>query len=373
MKILYLGDTSLASTSRHRADALGRLGHEPIMCDPYTDLGVRTQSRFEAAVHYRTGYRLLQSTALKWAAAVGRRVAGVDLVWVNSGELFGPKVLAELRRQLAVPIVLYNNDDPTGNRDGRHFDQLRHAFSCYDLCAVPSRMIPDSEYRDAGVRRLLRVPMSYDELAHRRFDDVCQIDPSFRSEVSFVGTWIPGEHRDEFLLQLLQRGIPVSVRGNRWERSPQWLRLRQVWRGPASAGRDYVAAIQGARVSLGLLSKGNRDGHTRRSVEIPFAGGLLCAERTSDHKRMFREGIEAVFWSDVDECAQVCRQLLADEPRRMRICLAGRQRMLALGFGNEAVCKQILEEVSDLQQGSARNAHDAHQSFQSRDLMQCLA
>jgi hypothetical protein len=35
MKILYIGLSAPASTSRHRADALKRLGHDVVIADPY--------------------------------------------------------------------------------------------------------------------------------------------------------------------------------------------------------------------------------------------------------------------------------------------------------------------------------------------------
>ena len=99
---------------------------------------------------------------------------------------------------------------------------------------------------------------------------------------------------------------------------------------------------------MGLLSHGNRDLHTTRSVEIPYAGGLLCAERTSEHLEMYREDLEAVFWKDVDECVEKCRRLLADGVLRERIRKAGMQRVRELGVGNEDVCNQVLTKIVQL-------------------------
>ena len=60
MKILYVGHSARASTSRHRADALTRLGHEVIVADPYVALAKHLHGRLRGALHYRTGYRFLQ-------------------------------------------------------------------------------------------------------------------------------------------------------------------------------------------------------------------------------------------------------------------------------------------------------------------------
>ena len=65
---------------------------------------------------------------------------------------------------------------------------------------------------------------------------------------------------------------------------------------------------------------------------------------------MYKEGVEAVFWSDVDECARLCKELLADDEKRERIRLAGMKRVRELHAGNEDVCKTILNFVFNQQE-----------------------
>jgi hypothetical protein len=185
--------------------------------------------------------------------------------------------------------------------------------------------------------------MSYDEVEHRPLNSGEKLEEQFRSAVVFVGTWMP--ERGPFLKELLDLKIPLAIWGDRWQKSPEWPILKKVWRGHGVHGRDYVKAISGAKVCLGLLSKGNRDLHTQRSVEAPYAGALLCAERTSEHLAMYREGEEAVFWSSAEECAQKCRELLVDSALREKIRAAGMKRVRYLKLGNQDVIQKILESV----------------------------
>lgn len=345
MNILYIGHRDPITTSRHRADALRRLGHTVNIEDPYEALGGALRGRTRGALHYRSGYRLLQPASRRWVESLLHKHAGwPDVVWVDQCELLGHTAATALR-EFACPLILYAIDDPTGGRDGRRFDSLRAALPAYDLCVVV-REENIAECYALGARNVLRVWRSYDEIRHAPFDTVDSIPPEFRSEVAFVGTWMRGEGRDDFMLGLIERGIDVAIWGDRWHKAPGWRRLQAHWRGPALGGRDYVAAIQGAKITLGLLSKGNRDLHTTRSAEIPYAGGLLCAQRTDEHLFMYREGEEAVFWSDVRECAAICRALLADSGRRERIRQAGMARVRAAGYGNEAICREILERLT---------------------------
>ena len=148
--------------------------------------------------HFRTGYRFLQKTMKNWIKQTLALNKNLDLIWVNSGELFGRQCVAQLRIQ-GVPVILYNNDDPTGGRDGRRFDSLLQAISLYDHC-VMCREKNVTEYQALGAKSVQRVWMSYDEVAHAPFQNPNDIPESFKSEVAFIGTWMRHEQRDQFLL-----------------------------------------------------------------------------------------------------------------------------------------------------------------------------
>ena len=163
----------------------------------------------------------------------------------------------------------------------------------------------------------------------------------FPHEVLFIGTWMP--ERGPFLQELLKAGVPLAIYGNDWQKAPEWPALQSAWRGPAIYGDDYLKAIQLAKVSLGLLSKGNRDLHTTRTFEIPYCGGLLCAERTSEHLQLYQEDVEAVYWSDVKECIDKCQKLLNDDKMRTEIAEKGRIRCLRNGIFNERNLDKILK------------------------------
>tara|TARA_R110000751_G_scaffold1474_8_gene5579 strand:- start:5722 stop:6783 length:1062 start_codon:yes stop_codon:yes gene_type:complete len=343
--ILYIGDLSTKSNSMYRLKALERLGYEVKGVERKTLLNQEPHSLLNK-LHYRTGYVFLQKQLAKNIKMLLQREVGYDLIWINAGEYHGPQVL-KLLKETGKPIVLYNNDDPTGGRDGQRFRSLLKAIPFYDVCAV-MRDINVPEYKKRGAQRVLKVLMSYDELQHQPFKKLTNIPNHLRSEVAFIGTYIPGEKRDAFFVKLLQAGIPLSLWGNSWEKSKLWSQLKPAYRGAALSGRDYVGAIQGAKICLGMLSKGNRDLYTRRSVEIPFAGGLLCAERTTAHENMYQEGQQAVFWEDAAECILKCKRLLQDETLRETIRSNGMQRVRQMPAGNEQVCSQIINAAEQL-------------------------
>jgi hypothetical protein len=355
MKILYIGHTVPESTSRHRADALTRLGHEVILADPYAALASHLGGRLRGAMHFRTGYRLLQPTIKRWLGNRLQRPHYFDIAWVDSGELLGADCV-RLLRSAELLTVLYNQDDPTGKRDGRRFDSLLNALPFYDLCAVV-RQENIREYKSRGAKAIVHVWMSYDEVVHAPYRDISDIPAAFQSEVAFIGTWMRGEGRDRFILDLVKHGIPVSIWGQRWEKSPLWGQLKDCYRGGNLSGRAYVAAMQGAKVCLGMLSKGNRDLHTTRSMEIPYAGGVLCAERTSEHLELYNDGVEAVFWRDVDECAKQCRRLLDDDAWRESVRSAGMARVRKSHLGHEDICRTLIDAVLEV-----RAAQEGRQS-----------
>ncbi len=335
--ILFLAVAPEGYTSLHRARALGRIGHRVTVINLYDCLPRNIWwRRFN---NYSGGFlsQVWVRPFLRHALPKKR----FDLVWVDHGQNVGPKVIALLRAH-ASKIVNYNNDDPTGKRDGRAWNLFRRAVPHYDLL-VTMRKPTESELLQLGGRAVLRVRMSFDEVGHRPRELSEQDRARWSSEVVFVGTRMP--ERGPFLRRLIELGVPLTIVGDNWEKAPELNVLRQAWRGGAVYGDDYAKAIQCSKIALGLLSKGNRDLHTQRSTEVPALGGLLCAERTSEHLEMFRDGNEAVFWNDAEECAAACFALLRDEQRRARIARAGQDAAWRRGYGNESVMKQVLARL----------------------------
>jgi len=337
LSILYLG--RYAGTSRHRADSLVRLGHKVRVLDIESNL---PQQRLREFWVHHTGALALGSLV---RALVLTRIGSerFDLVWVDGGALFSPPLIRDLRKR-AEFVVNYNLDDPYGTRDARKWRFYLRSVPEYDYVVVVRDCNVPEAYQ-AGARSVIRAHRSADEVAHAPRPVAPENQERWSSEVVFVGTWMP--ERGPFLARLIQKGVPVSIWGDRWIKAPEFATLRGHWRGPGlHDDADYALAIQYSRVCLGLLSKGNRDLCTTRTFEIPYLGGLLCAERTPEHQGLYEEGAEAVFWSDADECAEQCAQLLMDESRRLRIARNGQLRNLRNRTTNEAVLSEVLSRVT---------------------------
>jgi hypothetical protein len=335
VSILYLGRGE--GTSLDRANALRRLGHRVVHLDLRTLLP-------RTAWVYRITWRVGGHIWSPWImSALPRRLkdSHYDLCYVDSGEWVTPRVMRLLRNH-AGKIVNYNIDDPFGVRDEARSKAYRQSVPLYDLCVVV-RAENVAEAKRLGARNVLHVYRSSDEVSHAPRVLTEQDKEQWRSDVLFLGTWFP--ERGPFLLELTKRGVPLTLRGANWSKAPEWPALRSHWKGGQLKGDDYAKAIQCAKVCLGLLSKGNRDLHTTRSLEIPALGGLLCADRTTEHLEMYVEGEEALFWSGAEECARVCLGALDDEERRRRIAAAGHARSVANGNHNENVMKRVLERV----------------------------
>ena len=336
MRILYFGPLSPGSTSAHRAAALERLGHQVVALDPARLLPRRGKLR--AWLDYRTGYRFWQKHL---QFAIRQELALLQpnpmVVWVNSGELLGSSILLWLRSLYACSFVLYCNDDPSGPRDWNRFACMRAALPFYDLC-VCVRDINQPEWLALGVQKVMRAWMSFDEKTH--FID--QPLPAGKAELSFIGTNIPGEYRDRFLLELLKAEVPLSIHGARWQISKYWPQLRAFCQQGFVVDAGYTALLSEAALCLGLLSHRNRDLHTQRSVEATAASGVLLAERTSEHQLLYEEGVEALFWQTPQECARIAKQMLGSKGELASVRQAGHQRVAELGVGTEDICRQVL-------------------------------
>ena len=273
MKILYLGENSPESTSWHRSCALRRLGHEVSVWNPNDFIPGQERIPFFSSFNVRTGFRLVAGIV---ASRLRDRLEGEewDLVWVDCGPQISPSFYRWLRKR-GRPVINYMTDNPFQKRDYRKWDLYIRSLPLHDLTVLP-RLENVAQAQAAGAQNVMRVFFSYDPVAHAPSEGTASVK---QNDVIFVGSWMP--ERGAFAVKLLNAGLALKIVGNAWPRSPEWKILKPHWLSGSVYGKSYVEAIESSRIAIGLLSKGNRDLHTQRSVEIPFIGcGVFCAERT---------------------------------------------------------------------------------------------
>lgn len=334
LDILYIGPDS--GTSRHRFRAMQRLGHRMRLLDPIKALGGQRRMSWG----FKTGYLGLERRiARKLLGQLGD--ARFDVVWVDNGEWVG-RGLAEALKQRTRFMVNHNLDNPFSTRDGWRWRLFLRSLPVYDLFVTP-RESTRAAALARGARRAETIMFTADEAVHRRATLTAEDRLAFGSEVAFVGTWMP--ERGPFVQRLIERKVPLRILGPRWTKAPEYPALAPHVTTYTLLDEHYVKAISGAKIALGLLSLGNQDLHTTRSLEIPAIGTLLCAPRTADHEALYRDGAEAVFFDSPDECADLCLALLADPARRIAISEAGHARALRNGRFNEPFCAAVLAAV----------------------------
>lgn len=336
MRVAYVYEG--VGTSLHRAAAIERCGHT---VGTFRSKKLQGLGRLAARFHWQTGGTWIgKSVSDELWAEIGKDKW--DVLWVDQGR-YVSRHLLDRARAVGTKTVLLNQDDPYGTRDGNSWALFRKTLRAYDL-AVVFREPNIGEAKALGAPDVMRVWFGCDEVAHAPRQFAESDLAGFRSDVLFLGTWFP--ERGPLLLALADKGIEPTIVGARWDKAPEWPQLQRFHRGGATKSDDeYAKWIQGAKICIGLVSKGNRDEHTTRSMEIPALGSLLCAERTGDHMRLYEDGSEAIFWDDVDECATRCAALLAEPGRIARISAAGHARMLANHVGNQDMASAILARL----------------------------
>lgn len=335
-RVLYVGEDSGNSLSR--LNAMKRLGYK---VDTITPRKFLPKSNIIDRIMWKFSSLFFIPIINKGITKKLKDKNTYDLIWVNAGDYLFPSSVKILKKY-SKKIINYTTDDPFGGRDGARHLGYKKAISLYDLIVVVRKPNIKEAY-DLGAKKVMFTYMTADEVDHKKHNLTDEEIKKLESEVLFLGTWFP--ERGPFMLKLIKEGVPLTIIGPRWEKSKEWLDLKPYYRGSGLYGGDYAKAIQSSKICLGLLSKGNRDEHTTRSMEIPALGSLLCAERTSEHEELYIDNKEAVFWETAEECAEVCNILLNNEDLRKHIALNGIEKVLNNNSFNEKMILNVVKSI----------------------------
>lgn len=333
-----MGDLNVYARSYMRHRTLERMGHavEAIPSEPVSFTAGMGTSPFLERVFWKIGFPLDYTHANAKIREVALRNK-YDIVWIEKGNTVYPRVLRFVRKHLSVAKLISVSED---DMYALHNRSLYYAkgLSLYDVVFTTKKYNLE-ELKCIGARRTELFLNAYDETVHRPVELSTEDKERFSCEVGFIGTY--EKERAESMLFLAEHGMRIVVWGNGWS---EWENKHQnlVVKNEPLLGENYVKAINATKINLCFLRKLNRDQVTNRSAEIPACGAFMIAERTEQHKEMFQENAEAVFFSTNEELLEKVQYYLSHEEERKAIAAAGRKRCETSGYSMRAQLEKIL-------------------------------
>lgn len=340
--VVYVGPLNTGGTCSHRFMAMNDLGLNVLPVDTFVYRRESFPIWFLDKVSKRFGHHLdLTKT--------GRRIIDLtrryhpDLLWVDKGLIVSSAVIESVRAYSpGTRIVSYSPDDML-NPNNQSSEYLK-AIPLYDI-HVTTKTYNCSELKDLGARDVLFLDNAYAPHVHAPARVPLPLEEVRRNGVVFIGSF---ELERAFLLEkIAKKGIPLTIWGN-W---PRIWRQRLIDANAVVHSRElieseYSNAIASFLINLNFLRKVNRDLQTTRSIEIPASGGFMLAERTEEHQRLFREGVEADYFSTEDELLAKIEYYLSHPGLAVNMARQARLRCENGGYSNHARLSNVFAHMN---------------------------
>lgn len=264
-----------------------------------------------------------------------------DLIWIDKGIIINQETFDTIQKKQPNAKLVGYSPDYMCNRHNQT-KQFLESLCYYDVY-VTTKSYAVPKLKEMGCKDVYFVGNAYQDGFHKPYLLTSEEHARFDCEVGFIGAW--EQERSDSICFLADHGIHVKVWG-----SKEWKIIIQKHPNVEFAGRElldnnYCKAICGSKISLCFLRKKNLDLQTTRSIEIPACGSLMIAERTDEHRALFKENEEAVFFESNDELLEKVKYYIEHEKERKVIALAGHNRCLNSGYSNKGRIKEIIEYV----------------------------
>jgi glycosyltransferase involved in cell wall biosynthesis len=341
-KILYVGELNFGGTCSQRLQALQRLGYEVVAINinkflikkPYQNIFLKIFNKIYFFINILNINRQIYKITNNFF---------FDILWIDKGLTIYPNLLKKIRNfNRANFIIGYSGDDMLKKHNQSKWWIKGLAY--YDLY-ITTKSYHCSELPSFGIKCVKFVNNCYDPETHKPLRITVAEKKKFGCPVGFIGAW--EKERAEDILFLAQAGITLRWWGGGWSGKKNFTHNSKnlKYENDPLWGLDYCKAINSFDINLCFLRKINRDLQTSRSVEIPACGGFMLAERTEEHKQLFKEGKEAEFFSSRDELIDKIKFYLANPSIRKKIAKAGRQRCERSGYSYDLMLSRIIKSI----------------------------
>lgn len=342
MRILSVGSMNgISNTCVHRNWVLEKVSEKLDVVNTY----------HKTTLWYRIAYHLFLyglSVKLPDMACANNKIREsvskniYDVIWIDKGTTISAETILFIKEKLPnAKIVSYSPD----NMALRHnqSQQYLETVPLYDYIVTTKSYILD-DMRKLGAKNLIFVNNAYESEFHHPYDMTNDDYRRLGADVGFVGSY--EKARCERLLYLADHGVKVTV----WGAGKHWNKYKDyndnfIFHQGGLFSEDYSKSFRAVKINLCFLKKMNYDQQTQRTMEIPACGGFMLAERTAEHRALFEEDKEAVFFSSNEELLEKCKYYLAHDEERQNIAAAGFKRCLDSDYSNYGMVKRVLNLI----------------------------
>jgi len=337
MKVLYIGQYTLGTTSRMRGEALKAIIKPTIFEVIDANIPFYKAHRLLRSFGFRYKKGPLINNINKYIVAALKEEA-YDLIWVDKAVFVTPKTTALLRSK-AAKLVHFTPDPAFTFHKSKLFLK---SLPYYDFLVTTKSYELEHYYKYIKTEKVLYATQGFDAKLHK---------PSkhpFSKKEGFVFIGHYEDQRAVVLEKLLQNDIKITLAGIKWY---QFAKKHQnnpnlIYLGNGVYGEDYVKTLQKAKMAWGALSKWVPELHTTRTFEIPACGTALVTERNTETQLFFKDD-EAIFYTNENDLIEKITFFMNNDKPLEVLTKKGTSRAVTNAYDYNSILNAILKTILD--------------------------
>jgi spore maturation protein CgeB len=341
MKILYVGHLKYGSTSLQRCQALKDIGHNIESIDTLSKHTIDQESKLFNKVLRRIVGATDYDKANERICDTLFSDPKYDVLWIDKGMIITADTLRIVKLNNPSLLIVGYSPDDMGSPHNQSKKFIK-SLPFYDFF-ITTKSYNVGELELLGAKKAMMIDNAYDPNTHYPTNNYKENSSDSGNTVGFIGTY--EKERANSIKFAAKNNITISVYGLDW---PNYNSENIIVHKKILLGRDYSRAICNFDINLCFLRKINRDLQTTRSIEIPACGRFMLAERTDEHLSLFKEGVEAEFFSSNNEMLDKIKFYLKNPQLRKKIAINGRQRCIIGSYSNQDRLKNIISAMTHL-------------------------
>jgi len=330
MNILFIGSLKKFSFSRYTYEILNEKNNVDVI-----DIDKFFFSNF---ILYTLLYNLNSPIVENWLYSKFNKSINkkYDLIFTTAGELFGKKILINLKKRSK--LVFLCLDNPFFNNDKLKWSFSKKALHLYDkvIFQQPTRV----KYALKHKIKYSLIPPLINKKIHRPIN-INLKNRKYRRDILIIGTWF--KEREKLAEYLIKKKLNLEIIGSNWKKAKNYNILKNYIKfSNGLVGKKYAEEIFFSKIVICLPNSENDDDITNKSLEIPACGSLLVAKNTKSHKQIFKNNYNAILFNNNKDLLKKLNKILANKEKINAISKNGFKRVF---YDNKFNYKNNLNKI----------------------------